>query len=244
MKATYLILTAALMTGTLRAEFRTWTRNDGKTADLELVGTSGEGASLKGNFKMKNGKSVSLAASDFSDADSKFVENWKPSEPVGGASDATASGGASVFDEMLDGNLLKLDGKSLKRYDLEKKPTKYYLFYYTASWCGPCQAFTPHLVKFYELLKPTSEEFEIVLITSDRDKDAMETYAKDKGMNWPHLKLSKVDRFEKKFKHPGSGIPNLVLTDLEGNLIKTSYEGETYRGPTAVMNHLAGLLAK
>jgi len=244
MKAKYLILTAALLTGTLHAEFRTWTRSDGKTADLELVGTSGEGAALKGTFKMKNGKSVDLAASDLSEADAELVKNWKPSEPAAGDSGATASGGASVFDDMLDGNLVKLEGKSLKRYDLEKKPTKYYLFYYTASWCGPCQKFTPSLVKFYDENKPSSDEFEIVLITSDSDEKAMEGYAKDKGMNWPHLKLAKAEKFKKEFKHPGGGIPNLVLTDLEGNLIKTSYEGETYKGPTVVMNHLADLIKK
>ena len=46
------------------------------------------------------------------------------------------------------------------------------------------------------------------------------------------------------FKMRGGGIPNLVLTDLEGNLIKTSYEGKKYVGPTVVMNHLESLLKK
>lgn len=51
------------------------------------------------------------------------------------------------------------------------------------------------LVKFYDENKPTSDEFEIILISSDDDDKAMEGYAKDKGMNWPQLKLSKVKRF-------------------------------------------------
>ncbi len=225
MKAKYLVLTAALMTGTLHAEFRTWTRTDGKSAELDLISTSGEGDALTGTFKMKNGRSIDLAASDLTEADAELVKAWKPEET------AAASDSASVFDDILDGNLEKLDGKRLKRYELEKKPTKYYLFYYTASWCPPCQKFTPSLVKFYDENKPSSDEFEIVLITSDRDDDAMEDYAKDKGMNWPHLKLSRVDKFKKEFRHPGGGIPNLVLTDLEGNLIKTSYEGKTYMRP-------------
>ena len=236
MKAKYLVLTAALMTGTLHAEFRTWTRSDGKSAELDLISTSGEGDTLEGSFKMKNGQSIDLAASDLSEADAELVKAWKPEET------ASVSDSTSVFDDILDGNLEKLDGKRLKRYELEKKPTKYYLFYYTASWCPPCQKFTPSLVKFYDENKPSRDEFEIVLITSDSDDDAMEDYAKDKGMNWPHLKLSRVDKFKKEFQHPGGGIPNLVLTDLEGNLIKTSYEGRTYMGPTVVMNHLGGLL--
>ncbi|NJR41373.1 MAG: hypothetical protein HC767_00675 [Akkermansiaceae bacterium] len=61
-------------------------------------------------------------------------------------------------------------------------------------------------------------------------------------MPWPQLKLSKVDNFKKEFKHPGKGIPNLVITDLQGKIIKSSYEGETYIGPRAVMSHLETLL--
>ncbi len=237
MKTIPLFLATAFLTGSLHAEFRTWTRNDGKTAELELTGKKGEGAALEGVFKMRNGKSVDLAASDFVDADAELVKTWKPEEIASEAAPVV-----SVFDEILEGNLEKLDGKRLRRYSLEQKPTKYYLFYYTASWCGPCQKFTPSLVKFYDEHKPASDEFEIVLITADSDEDAMEDYAKSKSMNWPHLKLSKVGKFEKAFKHPGGGIPNLVLTDLEGNLIKTSYEGKSYLGPTVVMNHLASLL--
>lgn len=239
MKTPILILTAAFLTGTLRAEFRTWSRSDGKTAELELIGTTGVGDAVKGTFRMRNGKSVDLAASDLSDADAEIVKAWKPEETSAASAPPDS---ASVFDDFLDGNLEKLDGKSLKRFALEKKPTKYYLFYYTASWCGPCLKFTPSLVKFYDKYKPASDEFEIVLVTSDSDKKAMEGYAKESGMNWPQIKLSKADDFKKKFKHPGGGIPNLVLTDIEGKLIKTSYEGKNYVGPNVVMQHLENLI--
>jgi len=186
---------------------------------------------------MRNGKTISLKAADLSEADAKRLDEWKP------AADATAAAAKpSVFDEVLDGNLVKLEGKSLKKYELTKKPTKYYLFYYTASWCGPCQKFTPTLVEFYDKNKPASDAFEIVLISSDQEEDAMEGYAVEKKMNWPQLKLSKVEKFKKEFKHPGGGIPNLVLTDLEGNIIKSSYEGADYKGPHVVMNHLGTLL--
>ena len=99
-------------------------------------------------------------------------------------------------------------------------------------------------MKFYKANKPNNDEFEIILVTSDSEEKDMEKYAISKDMTWPHLKLSKADKFQKKFNHPGGGIPNLVLTDLEGKLIKTSYEGKNYLGPTVVMDHLAGLLKK
>lgn len=234
MKTTCLVLAVAAISGTVSAEFRTWTRDDGKTAELELTETSGVDGEKTGRFKMRNGKTIDLPANGFIDADTELINAWKPEVSVAAA--------PSVFDDVFDGNLEKLDGKSLKRYELEQKPTKYYLFYYTASWCPPCQKFTPDLVKFYDKNKANSDEFEIVLITSDSDEDAMEEYAKNKKMQWPHLKLSKVESFKSKFEHPGGGIPNLVLTDLEGNLLKTSYVDGNYTGPHPVMDHLASLL--
>ena len=212
MKISSLLITAALMTGTLHAEFRTWSRNDGKTAQLDLVGTTGEGDDLKGTFRMRNGRSISLAASDFTEADAELVRTWKPEEAA-----STSSGEPSVFDDILEGNLVALDGKKLKKFELASKPEKYYVFYYTASWCGPCQAFTPSLVEFYE--KNKNDKFELVLITSDDDKDAMEDYAAEKKMPWPSLKLSKADDFKKKFDHEVSGIPSVIVCDLDGKIV-------------------------
>jgi hypothetical protein len=41
-----------------------------------------------------------------------------------------------------------------------------------------------------------------------------------------------------------SAIPNLVLTDLQGKILKATDEGKTYVGPGVVMNHLETLLKK
>jgi thiol-disulfide isomerase/thioredoxin len=219
----------------LSAAYEKWTNKEGKTVELDLVEVTGEGDAKAGVFQMRNGRKATIKAVDLDEESAKRLAAWKPAAAAGGQE-------ASVFDEILDGNLTKLDGKSLKKYEPTSKPTKYYLFYYTASWCGPCHKFTPSLVKFYNEHKSSSAEFEIILITSDDSEDAMDGYASELKMEWPHLKLSKVDDFKKKFNHPGGGIPNLVLTDLEGTIIKKSYEGENYVGPNVVMEHLGTLL--
>ena len=220
----------------LCAAFENWTNKEGKTIELDLVEVTGEGDAKEGVFQMRNGRRATIKMADLDAESAKRLAAWTPSSAAGAQT-------ATVFDEVLDGNLMKLDGKKLKKYEPESKPTKYYLFYYTASWCGPCHKFTPSLVKFYNEHKPKKgDEFEIILVTSDDSEDAMDGYASELKMDWPHLKLSKADDFKKKFRHPGGGIPNLVLTDLQGKLIKTSYEGKNYVGPTVVMQHLGKLL--
>lgn len=238
MKTYFYLLLFLLFAGSALGEWREWTRNDGKTANLKLIRVANDEGVLEGVFEMRNGREVTLSGDDLIAGDRQLMKDFREEavepEAVGDTE--------SVFDELLDGNLEKLEGRRLRRYQAELKPTKYYLFYYTASWCPPCRKFTPSLVDFYEDTNEQRDEYEIILISSDRDEDAMEEYAKDKSMTWPHLKLSKVERFRKKVKHPGGGIPNLVLTDLEGNLLKTSYVDGQYVGPTQVMEYLRDLL--
>jgi len=210
MKTTFLI--SLLATAACSAEFEKWTNKDGKTADLELVKVVDTAAGKTGEFKMRNGRIVKLKAGDLAEADAARLAAWQPPAPA-------VEGKPSVFDEILDGNLVKLDGKSLKKHQATERPKKYYIFYYTASWCGPCQRYTPGLVEFYNTHKEGNDKFELVLISSDQDEDAMEGYAKEKKMPWPQLKLGKVDKFKKDFNHGVSGIPTVVVCDLKGEII-------------------------
>ena len=220
----------------------TWTNKQGKSVELELVKVTDKDGEVTGEFRMPNGRSATIKASDLIEADAKRLVDAKSVVAAGTAVPVTAT--PSVFDKVFEGDLVKLSGKSLKTCKDATKPTKYYLFYYTASWCGPCHKFTPSLVEFYNKHKPGSDEFELVLITSDSEEGAMEEYAAEMKMPWPQLKLSRTEKFKKEFKYPGGGIPNLVLTDTAGKLLKGSYEGANYVGPNVVMNHLATLLKK
>jgi thiol-disulfide isomerase/thioredoxin len=207
MKTTLLL--SALLTSFCFGAFENWTSKDGRTAQFDLIKISGEGDSLAGEFRMKNGKSVTIkaGATKLKEAAAKAIADAKPQTTP------------SVFDAVLEGNLVRLvDGKLAKCEDATK-PTKYYIFYYTASWCGPCQAFTPSLVKFYEDEKEGNDQFELVLISSDDDEKSMGKYATDKKMPWPQLELKSVPKFSGKFNHGVKGIPSVVVCDLEGKIV-------------------------
>ncbi|QTN34117.1 redoxin family protein [Akkermansiaceae bacterium] len=204
-------LLAFCIASAAHAGYETWTSADGRTASMELVSVKEADGAKTGTFRMRNGKTVTLAAKDLSADDAKRLDDWKdPSVPE-------VVSQPSVFDDVLDGNLVILDGKKLSKHEPTAKPTQYYVFYYTASWCPPCQAFTPSLVDFYN--KNKNEKFELVLISSDSDEDAMEGYAKDKKMPWPQLKHSKVGSFKKGFNHGVSGIPSVIVCDLKGEIV-------------------------
>lgn len=212
MKILARILVASLIVTSAIAEFRTWTRADGKTAELDLISVTDSAGAKTGEFKMRNGKSVTLAANTLNEADAKLLAEWKPADAAPPAPKVT-----SAFDGVLEGNLQKLIGKSLKSYREPVAPTKYFIFYYTASWCGPCHKYTPSLVAFYE--KNKNANFEIIVITSDREEKAMEDYAAEAKMPWLFLEMDKAAKFKKDFPHQVTGIPSVITCDLKGNIV-------------------------
>ncbi len=203
------MMISLLCSGICFASFEKWTSKDGKSVDLQLMRVEEKNGEKVGVFKMRNLNTARIAASALSEADAKRLEAWQPTGSV-----TRGAAKPSVFDETLQGNLLKLEGNSLQKFEMTAFPAKYYVFYYTASWCPPCRQFTPVLVDFYE--KNKNANFELVLITSDRDEAAMEAYAVDKKMPWPMLKLQDAQKFKQKFQHGVSGIPALIVCDLEG----------------------------
>ena len=229
MKLPLLMLLAASLLSTAFAGVETWTNKNGKSAQLELVSVFEVDGQKVGEFKTTAGTIAKIKSTDLSEADAKRLNEWQPAP-------------GTPFDSYLEKDLVKLDGKSLKRIEGFVKPTKYYLFYYTASWCSYSREFAPDMLKFYQDHKDPG--YEVILVSCDRDEKAMEDFASEEKMPWPQVKFSKIEKFKKDINHPSDTIPNLILTDAEGNLLKTSYVNGDYVGPAPVMAYLATLLKK
>eukprot|EP01063_Lacrimia_lanifica_P036695 TRINITY_DN7357_c0_g1_i1.p1 TRINITY_DN7357_c0_g1~~TRINITY_DN7357_c0_g1_i1.p1 ORF type:complete len:497 (+),score=183.00 TRINITY_DN7357_c0_g1_i1:224-1492(+) len=94
---------------------------------------------------------------------------------------------------------------------------EYVLLYFSASWCPPCQRFTPLLENFYAA-HGSKLNFEVVFVSGDRDEKSMkEYYAK---MPWAAIPFGASERQQCSGKYCGDGIPDLAIFDKMGNVVK------------------------
>ncbi len=132
---------------------------------------------------------------------------------------------AQDIPTQLNGKLVALRGKSALPFAAPDLPkAKYIALYFSAGWCGPCHQFTPDLVKFYNEMKPSHPEFEIVFMSEDQGASAMEKYMSEMSMPWPAMRYSAV-KGSRLAKFAGPGIPCLVLLNEKGEVLSHSYVG-------------------
>lgn len=158
---------------------------------------------------------------------------------------ATAPSGASRMQRQLHNRLVRLEGGKLTSLNTGKAlvGVKYYALYFSASWCGPCREFTPHLVKAYRELKQKHPEFELIFMSNDRSAGEMADYMKKDAMPWPAVQFDQVGEGEL-MRYAGPGIPCLVLVDANGKVLADSFQGDNYLGPGHVMDQTYRILAK
>lgn len=149
---------------------------------------------------------------------------------------------AGTISDGLKEGLFSYQNDALQPFDINKLAgIKVFAFYYSAHWCGPCRAFTPELVKFYNREKKDHPEFEIVFLSHDRSRDAMIEYMRELKMPWPATEFGKGAAIR---KYSSRGIPCLVVVDENGTVLADSFDGEKYLGAKKAMDDLGKILAK
>jgi thiol-disulfide isomerase/thioredoxin len=58
------------------------------------------------------------------------------------------------------------------------------LLYFSASWCPPCKAFTPNLVKYYDHVNREGKKVEIIMIPCEARAGDDVAYAERYNMKW------------------------------------------------------------
>jgi thiol-disulfide isomerase/thioredoxin len=117
--------------------------------------------------------------------------------------------------------------------DLSDKPLsianykgKVVLLDFWATWCGPCKAELPNVIKTYEAHH--KDGFEIIGISLDRDKDreTLVSFIKEKNMSWPQYFDGGFWTNKLAVKYGVNSIPATYLLDGQGNIIGKNLRGE------------------
>ena len=113
-----------------------------------------------------------------------------------------------------DFTLEDVDGNDVSLSDFEGR---YVLLSFWASWCPYCRVENPNLVKAYEEL--ASDDFEILGISLDRDRDAWLKGIEEDGLEWPQLSDLEGWRSGPAGLYVIRSIPQNVLVDPDGIII-------------------------
>ena len=104
-----------------------------------------------------------------------------------------------------------------------------------ATWCGPCSAELPNVKKNYEQYHDRG--FEVVGISLDRDRDALEKFLEKEQTPWSTIHDGAWEDNAVATYYGVVGIPTVILVDKEGKVVSTNA-----RGPTSSASSSAELL--
>jgi nucleoredoxin len=144
----------------------------------------------------------------------------------------------------LDGKLVRLQGDQFQPVSARDiADVRVFGLYHSAMWCGPCRVFTPKLVAQYKRLKQQyGNQFEIILVSHDRDQFNMQNYMKSEGMPWPAVRFGTiVDQFK---RYDPNGIPWLVALNSAGEPMTKNGADRKYISPEKILAAIEELLAK
>jgi peroxiredoxin len=115
------------------------------------------------------------------------------------------------------------DGKPIK---LSGFKGKYVLVDFWASWCGPCRAENPNVVKAYNKYHGKGLEILGVSLDKENGKEAWLTAIQKDGLIWNHVSDLKGWKNEVAVQYGINSVPANMLLDKTGKIIGKNLRGE------------------
>jgi thiol-disulfide isomerase/thioredoxin len=137
----------------------------------------------------------------------------------------------------------RLDGSgAVVTEEFHPRRTPYVAVYHGASWCGPCQAFSPRLSEFYRDADKTKDRFQLFMVNYDRSDEDMVAYMRQHRMEFPAISRGEAGAWG---ASTGRGIPNLIIIDTStGKVVSSSFDGSTYVGCDVPLKALRTIIAQ
>ena len=223
---TVLTLTVACLAA--RGEMRTWTSTEGTMLEAEFVQLKYDTVYLK----TADGATKKIPKSKLVKADQLLIT--KLDNPFASKAEEAVADSPKASSALHDLFGKKLTNSKKKKVSVDALAGKTIGIYFSAHWCPPCRSFTPLLVEFHNEMTKQGKPFEIVFVSSDRDKASMFSYMKETDMPWLALPFGDAHKQGLSQKFEVNGIPKLVIIDGKGNLITGNGRGDvTNEGDSA-----------
>jgi len=101
---------------------------------------------------------------------------------------------------------------------------KYLLVDFWASWCGPCRAENPNVVRAYNEFK--GKNFTILGVSLDKERDAWQQAIRQDHLEWNHVSDLQYWNSKAVTTFKFNGIPYNVLIDPQGKVIAEGLRGD------------------